>query len=73
MDNKHRKLFVIRQSKECRFMPKMHQNTFGGCARTRWASLCALTAAIAKVLLRGGREGEESGNGKREANALRIE
>ena len=26
MDNKHRKLFVIQQSKRCKFMPKMHQN-----------------------------------------------
>ena len=30
MDNKRRKLFVIKQSKWCRFMPKMHQNMFGG-------------------------------------------
>jgi len=30
MDNKHRKLLVIRQSKGCKFVPKMHQNTFGG-------------------------------------------
>jgi len=30
MDNKHGKLFVIKQSEGCRFMPKMHQNTFGG-------------------------------------------
>jgi len=27
--NKCRKLFVINQSKGCRFMPKMHQNTLG--------------------------------------------
>ena len=32
MDNKHRKLFVIKQSKWCKFKPKMHQNTFGGRA-----------------------------------------
>jgi len=32
MDNKHRKLFVIKQSKGCKFMPKMHQNAFGGRA-----------------------------------------
>jgi len=32
MDNKHRKLFVTKQSKGCRFMPKMHQNTLGGRA-----------------------------------------
>ena len=30
MDNKHVKLFVIKQSKWCRFMCKMHQNTLGG-------------------------------------------
>jgi len=30
MDNKHRKLFVVKQSKGCKFMPYMHQNTFGG-------------------------------------------
>ena len=32
MDNKHRKLYVIKQSKGCKFMPKMQQNTFGGRA-----------------------------------------
>ena len=32
MENKHRKLFAIKQSKRCKFMPKMHQNTFGGRA-----------------------------------------
>jgi len=30
MDNKHRKLFVGKQSIGCKFMPKMHQNTIGG-------------------------------------------
>jgi len=30
-----RKLFFIKQSKGCRFMPKMHQNTFGGKGRVR--------------------------------------
>jgi len=29
-DNKFRKLFITKQSKGCKFMPKMHQNTFGG-------------------------------------------
>ena len=33
MDNKHRKLFVIGQSKKRKFMPKMPQNTFGGRAQ----------------------------------------
>jgi len=32
MDNKHRKLFVIKQSKGCRFMHKMYRNTSGGRA-----------------------------------------
>jgi len=32
MDNKYRKLFVIKQSKGCKFMPKIHQNTFGSRA-----------------------------------------
>ena len=32
MDNEHRKLFVIKQSKGCKFMSKMHQNTLGGGA-----------------------------------------
>jgi len=31
-DNKRRKLFVIKRSIGCKFMPKMHQNTFGGRA-----------------------------------------
>ena len=30
MDNKQRKLFVIIQQSEGKFMPKMHRNTFGG-------------------------------------------
>ena len=31
-DNKHRKLFVIKQSKGCKLMTEMHQTTFGGRA-----------------------------------------
>ena len=34
------KLFVTKQSKGCKFMSKMHQNTFGG--RTHWAEAYAL-------------------------------
>jgi len=36
MDNRHRKLFVIKQSKGCKCMPKMHQNTLdaAGCLRS---------------------------------------
>jgi len=30
MDNKHRKLFVTKQSKGCKIMPRMHKNTLGG-------------------------------------------
>jgi len=33
MDNKHRKLFVGKQSKGRTFMPKMHQHTFGVLGR----------------------------------------
>jgi len=32
MDNKHRKLFVIKQSKVCKFMYRMHRYRFGGRA-----------------------------------------
>ena len=32
MDNKHRKLFVVKQSKGCKFMPKIHLNKFGSQA-----------------------------------------
>jgi len=34
MDNKHRKLFVIKQSKGCNFMPQIYQNTFTGRTRS---------------------------------------
>ena len=43
MDNKHRTLLVIKQSKRCKFMSKMHQNKFGGrLLRTRWGGAYAL-------------------------------
>ena len=32
MDNKHRKLFIIKLSKRYTYMPKMHRNTLGGQA-----------------------------------------
>ena len=35
VDNKHRKLFVIQQSKKCKFMRKVHKSTFGGRAPER--------------------------------------
>ena len=38
MNDKYRKLLVIKQLKGCKFMPKMHQNPFGD--RTRWGSFC---------------------------------
>ena len=33
MDNKHRKLFVIKLSRECKVTPKIHPDTFGGSPR----------------------------------------
>ena len=45
MDNKHGKLFIIKQSIGCKFMLKRRQNTFGGRALRGpaggWGSLCA--------------------------------
>ena len=32
MDNKHRKLFVVKQSEGCKCMPKIHLNMFGARA-----------------------------------------
>jgi len=57
MDNKHRKLFVIKQSKGCKFIPKMYLKS---CARTRWGSLYAPTDPLSPMTLtsRGGSEGE---------------
>ena len=37
MYNELGKLVIVKQSKGCRCVPKMHQNTFGW-ARTRWES-----------------------------------
>ena len=39
MDNKQRKLFVIKQSKGCKVMPKMHSNMFGGLREGRGGGL----------------------------------
>jgi len=57
MDNKHRKLFVIKQSKGCKFMPKMHQNTFSGRAPPgpaggTYAALCATPDLLAAMVRR---------------------
>ena len=41
LNNKHMKLFVIKQSKGCKFTPRIHQNTFGGHAPPRAAGGCA--------------------------------
>jgi len=64
MDNKHRKLFVTRQSNGCKLMPKMHAEKYlwrPGSAWTCWGSLCAPpgpTAAMEGPLLREGRGGK---------------
>ena len=57
IDNKHRKLIVIKQSKRCKFMPKMHQNTIGGAPSvglfTSWKSNTAAGRRFGKPLNRG--------------------
>ena len=57
MENKHGKLFVIKQSEGCKFVPKMHQNTFGGWAPTGPAR----GELMEGLLLRGRREGKGRG------------
>ena len=59
MDNKHGKLFAIKQSKGCKFMSKMHQNAFGGRALPVPAGeLMSSIAAMGSLLLTSkGREG----------------
>ena len=37
VDDKHRKLFAIKQPKGCKFMLKMHLSTFGGRAAPGFA------------------------------------
>jgi len=39
LDNKHRKLFVIKQSEWCKFMPKMHQNALSQDPYPQWGLL----------------------------------
>ena len=62
MENKHRKLFAIKQSKRCKFMPKMHQNTFGGRAPPDPLGelICSPDSLVAMgaYFYVGGREGE---------------
>ena len=69
MDNKHRKLFVIKRSKGCKFMPKMHQKYVWrpGSTWTRWGSLCALpdsVAAMGAYIKEGRKEGERGRKGR---------
>jgi len=50
MDNKHRKLFVNKQSKGCKFTPKCTKYVWRpGSDRTRWGSLCALPDSLAAM------------------------
>jgi len=62
MENKHRKLFAIKQSKRCKFMAKMHQNTFGGRAPPDPLGelICSPDSLVAMgaYFYVGGREGE---------------
>ena len=64
MHNEHRKLFVTKQGKWCKFVPKMHQNrpTFGGRAPPGPAEGAMgyprLLPAMGSILLRGRRERE---------------
>jgi len=64
MHNQHRKLFVTKQGKGCKFVPKMHQNkpTFGGRAPPGPAEGAMgyprLLPAMGPILLRGRRERE---------------
>jgi len=55
-------LVVIKRSKGCRFVPKIHQNTLGGRAVSRPAgSLCAPPDAVAAM---GPTYEEEGGEGR---------
>jgi len=53
MDNRHRKLFVIKQSERYRFMPAMQQNTFGKLMRP--------LATMEAYLRAKGEKGRENG------------
>ena len=61
IDNKHGKLFVIKQSKECRFMNKMRQNLLGDWVPPRPAegayALPQTSSCNEGLLIRGRREG----------------
>jgi len=61
MDNKQRKLFVIKQSKGCKVMPKMHSNMSGGLREGR-----------GRGLLLTGRKGGEGGWKGRRGNTPKV-
>ena len=61
MDNKQRKLFVIKQSKGCKVMPKMHSNMSGGLREGRGGGL-----------LLTGRKGGEGGWKGRRGNTPKV-
>ena len=62
LDKKHSKLFVIKQSKGCKIMPKMHQNTFRGRAPPRpLGELNSPDLAAMESLLREGKSWERRG------------
>jgi len=70
-ENKHRKLFVIKQSKNCKFVTKMHQNTFGGRAPLGELMHSPRLPSRHGVcrLLRGGRRKGTAGNDKKRGGA----
>jgi len=55
MDNKHRKLFVIKQSKGCKFMRKMHPKYVPPGPAGGANALPRPLAAIVGSILRGGK------------------
>ena len=73
-ENRHRKLFVIKQSKNCKFVTKMHQNTFGGRAPpgelVRSPRLPSRHGVC--LLLRGGRRKWTAGNEKKEGSGVFV-
>jgi len=77
MDNKHRKLFVIKRAKRCKFrlnMPKVHQNTFGGRKPPGPAGgAYALLRPLAAIMRNGGvlLRGTEEREGRREGTEQR--
>ena len=60
VENKHRKLFVRKQSKGCKFMSTMHQNMFGGRALPRLAGGAYVNTQLQWGVLRvrGGKGGQ---------------